>query len=116
VTTEEVCQALANIADAPVITGRELFRWVTFGYLTCNGDMHAKNLAVGGASGWELARHSDLRRAVQLHERAAHKAVDELLDRLDLWLPEVTELPFFTGVQRKWRRAIEYRARQLARR
>ena len=41
VTTEEACRALTAITDAPVVTGRELLRWVVFGYLTCDGDLHA---------------------------------------------------------------------------
>lgn len=46
VTTERVCGALAAVCDAPVVAARELLRWVAFAYLTCNGDLHAKNLAV----------------------------------------------------------------------
>ncbi|MGH8777328.1 MAG: type II toxin-antitoxin system HipA family toxin [Jiangellaceae bacterium] len=46
VTTEEACVALAAATDAPVVAGRDLLRWVAVAYLTCNGDLHAKNLAV----------------------------------------------------------------------
>jgi serine/threonine-protein kinase HipA len=45
-STEEACVGLATTTDAPVVAGRTLLRWVTFGYLAGNGDLHAKNLAV----------------------------------------------------------------------
>jgi serine/threonine-protein kinase HipA len=147
VTTEDVCRALAATTDAPIVTGRELLRWVVFAYLSCNGDLHAKNLAVGERSDGSRQvtpvydipssypygdhtmalsingkRREDISRrdvialgdALGVPHRAASKAVDDILARLDLWLPEVSELPFFRGERRKWRRAIEYRATQLS--
>jgi serine/threonine-protein kinase HipA len=147
VTTEAVCRALASITDAPVVTARELVRWVTFAYLTCDGDLHAKNLAVGERpdGSWQATpvydvpssypygdftmaltingkHREDITRrdvvalgaALDVPERAVRKAVDDIVARLDLWLPEVSELPFQSGVRTKWRRAIEYRAQQLS--
>ncbi|HEX5996364.1 MAG TPA: HipA domain-containing protein [Jiangellales bacterium] len=147
VTTEEVCRALAAITDAPVVTGRQLLRWVTFAYLSCDGDLHAKNLAVGERTdgSWQVSpvydipasypygdytmalsingkRREDISRkdllalggALDVPARATAKAIDDILARLDAWLPQLSELPFAVAVQRKWRRAIEYRARQLA--
>lgn len=46
-TTEEACAALVRISDAPLAAARTLLRWVTFAFLSCNGDLHAKNLSVG---------------------------------------------------------------------
>jgi serine/threonine-protein kinase HipA len=46
VTVEQACEALARISDAPRVTARALLRWVAFAYVSCNGDLHAKNLAV----------------------------------------------------------------------
>lgn len=147
VTTEEVCRALAAITDAPVVTGRQLLRWVTFAYLSCDGDLHAKNLAVGERTdgSWQVTpvydipasypygdytmalsingkRREDISRkdllalggALDVPARATAKSIDDILARLDEWLPEVSELPFPVAVQRKWCRAIEYRARQLS--
>ena len=45
-TTEEAGAALSALGDAPLVVARTLLRWVTFAYLSCNGDLHAKNLAV----------------------------------------------------------------------
>ena len=45
-TTEEVGAALSALGDAPLVVARTLLRWVAFGYVSCNGDLHAKNLAV----------------------------------------------------------------------
>jgi serine/threonine-protein kinase HipA len=147
VTTEAVCAALAAATDAPVVAGRDLLRWVAFAYVTCNGDLHAKNVAVGErpdgtyrvTPAYDLPssypygdltmalsvngkRREDIARgdllalaaAVQVTERAATKVVDDVVARVDAWLPELSGLPFDPGVLTKWRRAIGYRARQLS--
>lgn len=46
VASETVCAALARVTRAPLVAARELLRQLAFAYLTCNGDAHAKNLAV----------------------------------------------------------------------
>jgi serine/threonine-protein kinase HipA len=146
-TSEAVCAALAAATDAPVVAGRDLLRWVAFAYVACNGDLHAKNLAVGerrdgtyrvtpaydlpasypygdltmalsvnGKRREDIAR-SDLlalAAALRVPERAAAKVVDDVVARVDAWLPGLAELPFDPGVLTKWRRAIGYRARQLS--
>lgn len=48
VTTEPACAALSMATGAPVVAGRELLRWVAFAYVSCDGDLHAKNLSVIG--------------------------------------------------------------------
>ena len=50
-TTEEACAALVQISDAPLAAARTLLRWVAFAFLSCNGDLHAKNLSVGESEG-----------------------------------------------------------------
>ena len=50
-TTEQVCTGLSAATDAPVVAARTYLRWVTFAYLTCNGDLHAKNLSVAEQPG-----------------------------------------------------------------
>jgi serine/threonine-protein kinase HipA len=47
VTSEDAAAALVRICDAPRPAARVLLRWVTFAFLSCNGDLHAKNLSVG---------------------------------------------------------------------
>jgi serine/threonine-protein kinase HipA len=146
-STEDVCAALAAATDAPVVAGRDLLRWVGFAYLSCDGDLHAKNLAVGEqADGtWRVTPAFDLpssypygdytmaltingklreniaRRdlvefagALRVPERAAGKVIDDLLAKLDTWLPDLAGLPYDPGVLTKWRRAIGYRARHLS--
>lgn len=49
VSAEQVAAALAGICKAPVIAGRNLYLQFLFAWLTGNGDLHAKNLAVLGA-------------------------------------------------------------------
>lgn len=147
VTCEDVCAALAGASDAPVVAGRVLLRWVAVAYLACNGDLHAKNLAVAERpdGSWQAAPAYDLPssypygdltmalsvngkrrediaradmlalgRALRVPERAAAKVLDDVVARLDAWLPGLADLPFGRGVLTKWRRAILYRARQLS--
>jgi serine/threonine-protein kinase HipA len=52
--------------------------------------------------------------AAGLPERAVNRALDDLCDRVDLWLGGVSELPFDEGVLRKLQRSIEYRRERLS--
>lgn len=45
-TAEDACRALMALTAAPLVAARDLLRQVTFAWLTGNGDVHAKNLAV----------------------------------------------------------------------
>jgi serine/threonine-protein kinase HipA len=45
-TTEAGTQGLAAVSSAPLVVARTLLRWVAFAYLSGNGDLHGKNLAV----------------------------------------------------------------------
>jgi serine/threonine-protein kinase HipA len=62
VTTEQVCAALASLCDAPLVAAREFVRWVAFAYLSCNGDLHAKNLSIyqPRPGSWRVAPAYDL--------------------------------------------------------
>lgn len=56
VSAEQVAAALAGICKAPLIASRNLYLQFLFAWLTGNGDLHAKNLAVlGGAAGFIMA-------------------------------------------------------------
>ena len=46
--------------------------------------------------------------------RATSRVLDNLLDRLDTWLPAIDELPFDARLLHKFRRAVEYRRDRLA--
>jgi serine/threonine-protein kinase HipA len=50
-TSEAVAAALAGLCKAPLIASRNLYLQFLFAWLTGNGDLHAKNLAVLGGSG-----------------------------------------------------------------
>jgi hypothetical protein len=52
--------------------------------------------------------------AVRVPGRAAAKVIDDVVARVDAWLPELADLPYDVGVLTKWRRAATYRARQLS--
>lgn len=55
-----------------------------------------------------------LGRAVGVRPRAVENALDELSERVELWIGDIANLPFDEGVLLKLRRAIEYRWRRLA--
>lgn len=61
-TTEEVVRALADRCAARAVALRDLFRQVAFAWLTGNGDLHAKNLAIveGADSEWRVSPAYDL--------------------------------------------------------
>jgi serine/threonine-protein kinase HipA len=50
-TTEQVLRGLASATDVPIVAARTYLRWVAFAYVTCNGDLHAKNLSVAEQPG-----------------------------------------------------------------
>lgn len=49
VTSEDVATALAAMCTAPLLASRNLYLQFVFAWLTGNGDLHAKNLAVLGS-------------------------------------------------------------------
>jgi serine/threonine-protein kinase HipA len=51
--------------------------------------------------------------AVGLRPRAVERALDELCERVDLWIDDVSTLPFDERPRTKLRRAIEYRRTRL---
>jgi serine/threonine-protein kinase HipA len=46
IATEEAITGLARCCRAPGVAALELYRLLVFAYLTGNGDLHAKNLAI----------------------------------------------------------------------
>ncbi|MET3950361.1 HipA domain-containing protein [Arthrobacter sp. UYEF36] len=56
VSSEEVATALAGACTAPLLASRNLYLQFVFAWLTGNGDLHAKNLAVlGSPRGYVMA-------------------------------------------------------------
>lgn len=55
----------------------------------------------------------ELGQAVGVPERAVSRALDALRDAVDGWIDGIAELPFDSAVNRKLRRAIEYRRGRL---
>ncbi len=43
---EDACTALMNLTEAPLVAARNLYLQLLFAWLTGNGDLHAKNIAV----------------------------------------------------------------------
>ena len=127
-STEAVGAALSSLGDAPLVVARTLLRWVAFGYVSCNGDLHAKNLAVAerpdGTMPLTVADKSreNIGRAYLmalasgwgLQTRAAEKVLDEVVSRADLWVERLDESGFPQRVVTKWRRAVDYRRKRLA--
>ncbi|MDQ0093921.1 type II toxin-antitoxin system HipA family toxin [Paeniglutamicibacter psychrophenolicus] len=62
VAAEDLAFALARLCIAPVVARRNLYLQFAFGWLTGNGDLHAKNLAVLGrqGGGFEISPMHDL--------------------------------------------------------
>jgi len=54
--------------------------------------------------------------AVDLRARAVERCLDELTERVDLWIDDLPKLPFDDRTLHKLRRAIEYRRTRLGRR
>ena len=75
-------------------------------------------LSINGKRREDVARGDlmALAAAVRVPDRAAAKVIEDVVARVDSWLPELSELPYDVGVLTKWRRAVTYRARQLSRR
>lgn len=73
-------------------------------------------LSLGGKRREDIGRKDfiALGGLVGVPERAVHKALDELVERAELWLPRLEELPFDEGRLHKLERAIAYRRKRLA--
>jgi len=61
-SSETVLTALARVGRSPLVLGRAFLQQVIFGYLTCNGDLHARNLGVlfSESDEWTAAPAFDL--------------------------------------------------------
>jgi serine/threonine-protein kinase HipA len=51
--------------------------------------------------------------SLNVPERAIRRTVTELIERADLWLPDIDQLPFDTGVLAKLKRVINHRRMRL---
>jgi serine/threonine-protein kinase HipA len=72
-------------------------------------------MSLGGRRDATLPRGSfvSLAAALGVPERSARKALLEVADRADLWLPRLDELPYDAGTVRKWRRVVDRRRQVL---
>ena len=150
VSYAEAVDALTRQTAAGVIARLELFRQVTFAWLTGNGDLHAKNLSIientetgewqvspaydlpstvpygdltlaldlgGSREGISRRKLLDFAQEISVPERAAGKALDQLLSRTSTALSdlEALQLPYDTQTMTRWQRELDYRWRQLSR-
>ena len=77
---------------------------------------HTMALSIGGRAGGDFGFQdfAGLGASLNVPERAIRRAVTELLDRTDLWLPDVDELPFDIDVLAKLKRVIKHRRMRLS--
>ncbi|MBA3340106.1 MAG: HipA domain-containing protein [Geodermatophilaceae bacterium] len=61
-SSEIVLTALTRVARSPLVLGRAFLQQIVFGYLTCNGDLHARNLGIlfSESGEWTAAPAFDL--------------------------------------------------------
>lgn len=78
-------------------------------------DDHTLALTVNGKRREDIGRVDflGLGQAVGVRAPAVTRVLDELRERVGLWLDEIDSLPFDEGILRKLRRAIEYRRDRL---
>ncbi|MDX1396377.1 MAG: HipA domain-containing protein [Gemmatimonadota bacterium] len=78
-------------------------------------DDHTLALTVNGKRREDIRRVDflGLGQAVGVRAPAVTRVLDELRERVGLWLDEIDSLPFDEGILRKLRRAIEYRRDRL---
>jgi serine/threonine-protein kinase HipA len=79
-------------------------------------DDHTMALTLNGRIKEDIGREDfiALGEAVGVRGAAVMHALDELCERADLWIGDLSRVPFGEGRVRKLRRAIEYRRRRLS--
>jgi serine/threonine-protein kinase HipA len=72
-------------------------------------------MSIGGRSGADFSGQdfADLGATLGVPERATRRALAELVDRVDSWLPKLDTLPFDRGRVGKLRRVIQHRRERL---
>lgn len=70
--------------------------------------LHGKTSDFGGSDFVSLGAQ------LQLPERAVRRIIEEIMDCVDLWLPNIDELPFTDALKAKYIRHTNYRRRRLA--
>jgi serine/threonine-protein kinase HipA len=72
-------------------------------------------MSLGGRRDATLPRGAfvSLAAALGVPERSARKALLEIADRADLWVPRLDQLPYDSGTIRKWRRVLDRRRQVL---
>ena len=77
VTTEQVALALMACTAAPLVAARNLIRQFAFGYLTGNGDIHAKNVSVLRREEWVVAPAYDLPSSLPYGDRTMALSIND---------------------------------------
>jgi serine/threonine-protein kinase HipA len=72
-------------------------------------------MSLGGRRDATLPRGAfvSLAAALGIPERSARKALLEIADRADHWVPRLDQLPYDVGTIRKWRRVVDRRRQVL---
>lgn len=72
-------------------------------------------MPIGGRrdAGLPASTFVEFGQSIGVPERASRKVLAEIADKVDLWLPDLDELPFGFGVIKKLRRVIERRRMTL---
>jgi serine/threonine-protein kinase HipA len=76
---------------------------------------HTMALSIGGRIGGDFGfkDFAALGASLNVPERAVRGAVTELVERADLWLPDIDQLPFDAGLLAKLKRVIKHRRMRL---
>jgi serine/threonine-protein kinase HipA len=76
---------------------------------------HTMALSINGKRRDNIGRRDfvALGAALNVPERAVHRALDDVTASTDQWVDALTELPFDGLLVRKWQRAVNYRRRRL---
>jgi serine/threonine-protein kinase HipA len=76
---------------------------------------HTMALSINGKRRDNIGRRDfvALGAALNVPERAVHRALDDVAASTDQWVDALTELPFDGLLVRKWQRAVNYRRRRL---
>jgi serine/threonine-protein kinase HipA len=146
IPTEAAITGLANCCRAPGVAALELYRLLVFAYLSGNGDLHAKNLAVlrDQRGEWRVTPAYDLpssavygdrtmalpiagrirqqlswpmlrslAEAIGIPHRLAASAIRDQITAANIWIEDLSQLPFNTNTIRNLRRLVLARIRHI---
>lgn len=146
ISTEDAIAGLARCCRAPGVAALELYRLLVFAYLSGNGDLHAKNLAIlrdqrgewrvtpaydlpssavygdrtmampiGGRVrqqlSWPMLRN--LSQAIGVPGRLAADVIREQVAAAEIWIEDLSQLPFDVTTIRNLRRLANARIHHI---